>query len=105
MSAIELLQALELSQKSGMLILTLPNGSAQLLIKCGNIIHADYCNKTGKEAVFEILKEREGRFKFSPDLPKDKLDAPEIGPLMEILLDASKMIDEERFVHGLLNSF
>ncbi len=101
MSAIELMQALELSQKSGLLILALPKGSAQIFIKYGNLIRADYGNKSGKEAVFEILKEREGRFKFSPDLPEDKLDAPEIGSLMEILLDASRMIDEERFDHGL----
>ena len=100
MPAIELLQALELSQKSGMLILTLPKGLAQIFIQYGNLIRADYCNKSGKEAVFEILKEREGRFKFSPDLPEDKLDAPEIGSLMKILLDASRMLDEERSDQG-----
>ena len=100
MPGIELLQALELSHKSGLLTLTLPKGSAQILIKHGNLIRADYCNKSGKEAVFEILKEREGRFNFSPDIPEDTLDTPEIGSLMEILLDASRMIDEERFVHG-----
>jgi len=98
MSAIELLQALNLSQKTGMLVLTLPKGTARLLLKCGNLIQADYCDKAGKEAVFEILKEKEGRFKFSPDLPKDQLDAPEIGSLMEILLDTSRMIDEEAYV-------
>ena len=95
MSATELLQALELSQKSGKLTLTLPQGSAQLLMKRGNLIRAEYCNKAGKEAVFEILKEREGRFTYSPELPEDQLDAPKIGSLMEILLDASRMIDEE----------
>ena len=95
MSATELLQALELSQKSGKLTLTLSQGSAQLLMKRGTLIRADYCNKAGKEAVFEILKEREGQFTYSPDLPEDQLDAPKIGSLMEILLDASRMIDEE----------
>ena len=95
MSAIELLQALHLSQKTGMLVLSLPKGSAQLVLKSGNLIQADYAEKAGKEAVFEILKERQGRFKFSPDLPKDQLDAPVIGSLMEILLDTSRMIDEE----------
>ncbi len=98
MSAVELLQALDLSQKTGMLVLTLPKGTAQLLLKCGNLIQADYCDKAGKEAVFEILKEKEGRFKFSPDLPKDQSDVPEIGSLMEILLDTSRMIDEEACV-------
>jgi CRP/FNR family cyclic AMP-dependent transcriptional regulator len=99
MSAAELLQALDLSQKTGILILTLPNGSAQLLLNRGNLIQADYCNKVGKEAVFEILKERKGRFKFSSNLPEAQLDAPKIGSLMEILLDASRMIDEEACVY------
>ena len=95
MSAVELLQALDLSQKTGILILTLPNGSAQLLLDRGNLIRADYCDKVGKEAVFEILKERKGRFKFNSNLSEVQLDAPKIGSLMEILLDAARMIDEE----------
>jgi hypothetical protein len=95
LSAGELLQALDMSQKTGMLVLTLPKGSGQLLLKRGNLIKADYCNKEGKQAVFEILKETEGRFKFSSNLPEDQLDAPKLGSLMEILLETSRMIDEE----------
>jgi CRP-like cAMP-binding protein len=98
MSAIDLLQALDLSKKTGMLVLALPKGSARLLLKSGNLIQAVYGDKAGKEAIFDILKETEGRFKFSPDLPKDQLDTPEIGSLMEILLDTSRMIDEEACV-------
>jgi CRP-like cAMP-binding protein len=100
MSAVELLQALELSQKTGVLKLTLPQGVAHVLIKDGDLIRADYGSKSGKEAVFEILMERKGRFKFSPDLPEDQLNAPAIGSLTEILLDASRMIDEERCRKG-----
>jgi len=50
MSATELLQALELSQKSGTLTLALPEGSAQLHLKDGNLIRADYGNK-GREVI------------------------------------------------------
>ncbi|MEJ2166377.1 MAG: cyclic nucleotide-binding domain-containing protein [Desulfobacterales bacterium] len=100
MSAWELLQALDLSQKTGMLKLTLPNGTAQLLLNRGNLIRADYCDKSGKEAIFEILKEKEGRFKFNSNLPEDQLDSPKIGSLTEILLETSKMIDEEAGVYG-----
>ena len=95
MSATELLQALELSQKSGILALTLPKGPAQLYLKNGNLMRADYTNKAGKEAVFEILMETEGQFTFNPNLPEDQSDGPRIGSLMEILLGASKMIDEK----------
>ena len=98
MSAVELLQALDLSQKTGILTLTLPNGSAQLLLDRGDLIRADYCHKVGKEAVFEVLKERVGRFKFSSNLPAARLNAPKIGSVMEILLEAARMIDEEACV-------
>jgi CRP-like cAMP-binding protein len=94
MSATELLQALELSQKSGMLRLTLPKGPAQLFINNGNLIRADYVNKAGREAVFEILMEKEGRFSFHHGLPEDQTDDPKLGSLMEILLEASRMIDD-----------
>jgi len=103
MSAAELLQALDLSQKTGVLILTLPKGPAQLLLSRGSLIRADYCNKVGKEAVFEILKEKKGRFKFNSNLPEDQLGSPKIGSLMEILLDASRMIDEDACVYGTPN--
>jgi CRP/FNR family transcriptional regulator, cyclic AMP receptor protein len=100
MSAAELLQALDLSQKTGVLVLTLPKGSAQLLLRAGNLIRADYCDRTGTEAVYEILKEKQGRFKFSAKFPEDQLSAPKLGALMEILLDASRMIDEDDRIAG-----
>jgi CRP-like cAMP-binding protein len=100
-SVAELLQALDLSQKTGTLALELPKGSAQLALKSGHLIRAEYCDKAGKEAVYEILKEKQGRFKFSPNLTEDQLNAPKIGSLMEILLDTSRIIDEDA-VEGVL---
>ena len=95
MSSIELLQALNISQKTGMVILNLPRGNARLYLRCGDLIEADYCNKVGREAVYEILKEKEGQFNFSPNLPQEQLIGPEIGSLMEIILDTTRMMDEE----------
>ncbi len=95
MPVAELLQALDLSQKTGTLVLSLSEGPARLLMKSGKLIEASYCDKAGKEAVFDILKECEGRFQFSPDFPADKQETSEIGSLTEILLDTSRMIDEE----------
>ncbi len=95
MPVAELLQALDLSQKTGTLVLSLSEGPARLLMKSGKLIEASYCDKAGKEAVIDIIKESDGRFKFSPEFPQDHLDTPEIGSLMEILLDSSRLIDEE----------
>lgn len=94
-STAELLQALNLSQKTGTLALALPKGAAQLVLKSGHLIRAEYCDNAGKEAVYEVLKEKEGRFKFSPDIPEDQSNTPKIGSLMEMLLDTSRILDEE----------
>jgi CRP-like cAMP-binding protein len=93
--ALELLQALNLSQKTGVLTLTLSEGSATLYLRDGNLIKAAYKNFEGRQAICEAVKEQEGRFKFDPNLPGDQKNTPIMGPMMEILLDTSRMLDEQ----------
>ncbi|MGD9306774.1 MAG: DUF4388 domain-containing protein [Desulfobacterales bacterium] len=95
LSVMELLQALHLSQKTGVLMLTLSEGAAKLYLKEGNLIKAEYKEIEGKEAIYEALKEKEGRFQFSPGLPDEYKDVSRIGPMMEMLLETSRRIDEE----------
>jgi CRP-like cAMP-binding protein len=95
LSVIELLQALNLSQKTGVLMLTLSKGSAELYMREGSLIKATYKNLEGKQAIYEALKETEGRFKFDPKLPEEYINEPSMGPMMEILLEMSRRIDEE----------
>jgi len=49
-SAAELLQALNLSQKTGTLTLALPKGAAQLVLKSGHLIQAEYGDKVKSKA-------------------------------------------------------
>ncbi len=95
LSVVELLQALNLSQKTGVLRLTLSKGSAELYLREGSLIHVTYNKLEGQQAIFEALKETEGRFKFEPKLPEEHKDKPSMGPMMEILLEMSRRIDEE----------
>ena len=95
LSVIELLQALNLSQKTGVLMLTLAKGLAKLYLSEGNLVHAIYNHVEGLQAIYETLKETEGRFKFDPVLPDEYKDTPAIGPMMEILLEMTRRIDEE----------
>ena len=95
LSVIELLQALNLSQKSGILMLTLANGLARLYLSEGNLVHAVYNKLQGLQAVYGALKETEGRFKFDPVLPDEYADTPAMGPMMEILLEMTRRIDEK----------
>jgi len=93
--ALDLLQALNLSQKTGVLTLAFSDGSATLCLRDGNLISAAYKNLKGRQAICAALKETEGRFKFDPNLPPDQKNTPIMGPMMEILLDTSRMLDEQ----------
>ncbi|QTA90139.1 DUF4388 domain-containing protein [Desulfonema magnum] len=91
----ELLQTLNLNHKTGVLTLTLSKGTAELSFREGGLIRAKYSKKEGKEAFFDILKEKEGRFKFSPGLSKEEIKAPELGDFMWLLMEGMRRIDEE----------
>lgn len=91
----ELLQTLNVHQKTGVLHLSLPRGEARLAFRKGRLIKVNYMEKEGREAFYDILKEGEGRFKFTTGLPEDEIDAPEIGFFMELLLEGLRRIDDQ----------
>lgn len=91
----ELFQALNANQKTGMLTLNLPCGNASLFFREGQLIKADYNNQENKEAFYEVLKQKEGRFKFTPDLPPDLAEAEEMADFMWLLMEGIRRMDEE----------
>ncbi len=91
----ELLQTLNVHQKTGVLALALPLGEAKLSFRKGRLIKVNYMEKEGKEAFFDILKQGDGRFEFTTGLPQDEIDAPEIGFFMELLLEGLRRMDDE----------
>ena len=56
-----------------------------------------YGEKGDKEAFFELLKEKDGRYNFSPGLPPEQESAKEIGHIMCLLMDGLSRMDEEEF--------
>ena len=90
----ELFQTLNLNHKTGILTLTLSNGIADLMFREGALISSRYGNKEGKDAFFEILKEKDGRFKFTPGLSPQKMKAPVMGDFMWLLMEGVRRIDE-----------
>jgi len=90
----ELFQTLHQNQKTGMLRLHLSGGEAEILFREGNIIHAGYGEKEDRDAFFELLKEKKGRFKFTPGLSPEKMKYPEIGDFMWLLMEGLNRIDE-----------
>ena len=93
-SPTELLQALNLSQKTGALTLNFAKGEARISLRDGDIIHAEFRERTGEEAFFEIMKQKRGKFQFKPILTTQEITAPKIGEFMYLMMEAMNRIDD-----------
>ncbi len=91
----ELFQVMGENKKTGILTLTLPQGPAKFFFRDGDVVLAKYNSKDGKEAFFEALGEKDGRFRFVPGLPPEYMKADEIGNLMWLLMEGLRRIDEQ----------
>jgi CRP/FNR family cyclic AMP-dependent transcriptional regulator len=90
----EIFQSLNSNQKTGMIDMDLSRGNAKVFFRDGEIVHASYDDLKGKDAFFEILKEKEGRFKFKPQLPDEhEIDEP-LGDFMWLLMEGVRVTDE-----------
>ncbi|MFW5855119.1 MAG: DUF4388 domain-containing protein [Thermodesulfobacteriota bacterium] len=91
----ELLQTLHQNQKTGMLLMKMSDGLAAVSFREGKLIRAKYGDKEDEAAFFEILKAREGRFKFNPELPPEETRTREIGNFLKLLMEGARRMDEE----------
>ncbi len=91
----ELFQTLNYNQKTGELKINLENAVASVLFRKGTIIGAEYGDKSGKDAFFEILSIPRGRFTFVPGLSEEQMRLPELGMFMEMLMEGLRKLDEK----------
>lgn len=92
----ELFQTLHQNQKTGILSLVqLSKGSAELTFRDGELIRARYSENSGQQAFFELLKEKEGRFKFIPGLSAQQAEGSPIADFMWLLMEGLNKIDED----------
>lgn len=91
----ELLQTLHQNQKTGVLLMKMSDGLAAVSFREGKLIRAKYGDKEDEAAFFEILKAREGRFKFNPELPPEETRTHEIGNFLKLLMEGARRMDEE----------
>lgn len=90
-----LFQTLNAGHKTGILTITqLPGGTARFSLRQGGIIRAGYGGKKGKTAFYDVLKEKKGEYKFTPGLPPDDFDAPEIGFFMKLLMEGLQKAEQ-----------
>lgn len=91
----ELFQVFHMHQKTGVLSLQLAAGEARVSFREGCIINATYGDKKSQEAIFAILAEKEGYYRFITGLSAKEMRAAEVGDFMALLLEGIKRVDEE----------
>lgn len=92
-----LFQTLNMNNKTGILTINeLVHGTARFSFRQGALIKAKYNNHEGESAFYEILKEQEGRFRFTPGIPSEDFETPEIGYFMKLLMEGMRRLDEIR---------
>ncbi len=92
-----LFQTLNMNNKTGILTITgLKFGTARYSFRQGSLIKARYGEYSGEEAFYEILKEPSGRFRFTPGIPQEDFELPEIGYFMKLLMEGMRRLDEQK---------
>lgn len=90
----ELFQVFHLHQKSGVLKMNLSRGDGTVAFREGGIVNASYQSSSGKEAIFTMLVENSGSYRFIPGLPAADQKAAEIGEFMMLLMEGVQYEDE-----------
>lgn len=92
---LEVLQFIEIGSKTGCLLIEMEKPFAIICFKNGRIVFAATAEKvTGREAVFEVLNQKQGTFKFVLD-KKPKTTNVNLSTL-EVLMEWTQAIDEAR---------
>lgn len=90
----ELLQIFHMHQKTGVLSLELALGLGTVSFRQGCIINAQYAELKNQEAIFAMLGEKQGVYKFTTGLTAAEMEAAEIGDFMMLLMEGVKRVDE-----------
>ena len=94
----ELFQIFHMHQKTGVLTFHLQDGEGKVSFREGCIINANYGRKVHQDAIFAILAEKKGVYRFTVGLTPQEMKAAEIGDFMMLLMEGVKRIDEEQTV-------
>lgn len=96
MAPAELFQVFHMNSKTGVLSLDLPRGPGKISFREGCIINAHYRDRENEEAIFAMLGEHEGTYRFTIGLSPQEMKAAEVGDFMKLLMEGIKRVDDER---------
>lgn len=101
MALVDLLQFMWLSNRAGVLKVEGPQGTGVIHIKDGAITHAVAGERSGLEAVDEILRWGRGRFRFDT---AGSIQKTHNFPLQGVILEATRQIDEWQEIRKVIPS-
>lgn len=90
----ELLQIFHMHQKTGRLMLDMEGGTARVTFREGVLVAARYEELDNREAIYALLAEKSGYFRFIPGISDAMDQSEEIGDFMMILMEGLKRMDE-----------
>jgi hypothetical protein len=94
MAPAELFQVFHMNCKTGVLSLDLPGGLGTVSFREGCIINAHYRGHDNEEAIFAMLGEHEGTYRFTMGLSPQEMRVAEIGDFMKLLMEGVKRVDD-----------
>ncbi|MEN8258591.1 MAG: DUF4388 domain-containing protein [Thermodesulfobacteriota bacterium] len=94
-STTEVFQALNLSEKNGIVRFEFSEGPAFAVFRGGEFIRASYQLTKGLPAIFAMLAEKNGSFHFEEGLADEDSDRDQLGNFMMILMEGMRKVDEE----------
>lgn len=91
---VELCQMINSNQKTGILKLEHEDVRATLMFHEGELIHADLQLLTGKDAFFQALGMKNGRFKFTQGIPASRRQSDVVGGFMALIMEGMRRLDD-----------
>ena len=91
----DLVNILHYSQASGVVSVEAEAGAARLVFERGRLLHASFGNLDGRDAFYQLLRERRGYFEYEigtqvPDVTRQLIDES----ITSLLMEGSRLMDE-----------
>ncbi len=93
-SLVDLFQLLAAASRTGRLAVDHPQGNARVYFDKGQVVHAEFAQLVGEEAVYALFADEQGSFEFTVGLPAPKITV-KVGT-ENLVLEAIRRLDEAR---------
>jgi len=90
----ELFQIFHMHKKTGVLAMELEGGTGKVSFREGCLINASYGGEKNQGAIYKMLAENKGAYRFTTGLSPQEMKAAEIGDFMVLLMEGVKRVDE-----------